>query len=70
MISDIPMLDDGQLNAAKRFINLIDVLYDNNISLIASSFSLSIDEIYKGNSLKKDFQRTKSRIFEMTNQDL
>jgi len=70
MISDIPVLDDEQLSSAKRFINLIDVLYDNNVALIVSSYSLSIDAIYKGSSLKKDFQRTKSRIFEMTNQDL
>lgn len=70
IISDLPVLDDRKLSSAKRFINLIDVLYDNRVALIISSFSLTIENIYTGSSLKKDFQRTKSRIFEMTNQEL
>ena len=70
LISDIPVLIDENLSAAKRFINLIDVLYDNNISIIVSSYSKSIDDIYNDKSLAKSFLRTKSRIIEMTNKHI
>lgn len=69
IISDIPVLNDTKMDSTKRFINLIDVLYDNQVSIILSSYSQTIEEIYIGKSLSKDFMRTKSRIFEMTNKD-
>src|SRR6202012_3313009 len=37
MIDRIPVMDYGERNAAKRFITLIDTLYDNGVKLMASA---------------------------------
>jgi predicted ATPase len=49
----------------RRFISLIDMLYDNQCSvvLLAESPIASICQI---NNLSKEFERTASRLYEMT----
>jgi len=37
MIDRIPVMDYAERNAAKRFITLIDTLYDNRVKLMASA---------------------------------
>ena len=37
MIDRIPVMDYAERNAAKRFIALIDTLYDNAVKLMASA---------------------------------
>jgi len=37
MVDRIPVMDYGERNAAKRFITLIDTLYDNAVKLMASA---------------------------------
>src|SRR5207237_9444762 len=37
LIDRIPVMDYGERNAAKRFISLIDMLYDNGVKLMASA---------------------------------
>ena len=37
LIDRIPVMDYGERNAAKRFISLIDTLYDNGVKLMASA---------------------------------
>ena len=65
LIENIPVLKSTDRNAAKRFQLLIDILYDKKIGLAVSAFSKP-EEIYvKGDGLK-EFQRTISRLNEMT----
>ena len=65
LIESIPILKSTDRNAAKRFQLLIDILYDKKIGLAVSAFSKP-EEIYvKGDGLK-EFQRTISRLNEMT----
>jgi cell division protein ZapE len=52
-------------NETRRFIWLIDALYDKNCFLIASS-QTSFIKLYKGKEWEFEFQRTVSRITEMT----
>jgi cell division protein ZapE len=66
MIDHIPVMDYPERNAAKRFIALIDTLYDNAVKLMASaeaepqSLYLATDG-YEAN----EFKRTSSRLIEM-----
>ncbi len=63
-ISDIPIIDNQQINQIKRFINLIDVLYDNNIRVVFLA-SERPEKLYKEGSFLSEFKRTSSRLYEM-----
>ncbi len=64
IVSDIPVLDEFKEDAARRFLLLIDELYDKRINLILSS-EQPIEEIYKGKKISFEFERLQSRLFEM-----
>lgn len=67
LIDDIPVLTADNRNEARRFINLIDTLYDNNVSLIASA-AAQPGELYQHGDGADHFQRTASRLMEMRTQ--
>jgi cell division protein ZapE len=66
MIDRIPAMDYGERNAAKRFITLIDTLYDNGVKLMASAAAdpLSLYQATEGVEAN-EFKRTSSRLIEM-----
>lgn len=66
VIEDIPVMSPDQRNEAKRFILLIDALYDNAVKLIASA-EAEREEIYRGEGTTEatEFKRTISRLIEM-----
>lgn len=65
-IDEIPVMDRSNHNAAKRFILLIDTLYDNHVRLVASA-ATSPDKLYTATSGTEafEFKRTASRLHEM-----
>ena len=67
-VSNIPQLADAQDSAAKRFMHLVDALYDHRVKLIASANSQPA-ELYQGHLLKGAFDRTVSRLIEMGSAD-
>ena len=64
LVSNLPCFTEKSENAARRFISLVDEFYDHNVKLIISAES-PILEIYQGERLKFEFQRTESRLQEM-----
>ena len=67
MIDNIPILGPAKRNEARRFINLIDTLYDCRVSLIASA-EADADGIYPAGDGAYLFERTVSRLIEMRSQ--
>ncbi|MEM6576321.1 MAG: cell division protein ZapE [Pseudomonadota bacterium] len=64
ILSGVPALTDGMNDPARRFINLIDELYDRNVNLIVSA-AVEPAGIYQGKRLAFEFRRTLSRLTEM-----
>jgi cell division protein ZapE len=69
LVDRIPVMDYQQRNAAKRFISLIDTLYDNAVKLMASAAAdpMSLYLASEGNEAN-EFKRTSSRLIEMSSE--
>lgn len=65
IIENVPNFNDSNSNQQQRFITLIDIIYENKIS-IAVSCASSLMEITSSNSLSEPFKRTSSRLYELT----
>lgn len=66
LIDRVPVLELHNRNEAKRFINLVDALYDNRIKLVMSA-AAEPTELYRADKgvEKFEFDRTASRLIEM-----
>jgi len=64
LLSGVPLMDESNADATRRFINLIDEFYDRNVKMLISA-ALPIDGLYSGKRLEFEFQRTASRLTEM-----
>jgi cell division protein ZapE len=69
LVDHIPVMDYPDRNAAKRFISLIDTLYDNAVKLMASAAAdpVSLYLATDGNEAN-EFKRTSSRLIEMSSE--
>lgn len=68
LLSNVPSMDEHNADATRRFINLIDEFYDRNVKMLISAAG-PIDDLYRGNRLAFEFQRTASRLTEMQSND-
>jgi cell division protein ZapE len=69
LIDRIPVMAYAERNAAKRFITLIDTLYDNAVKLMASAEAdpVSLYTAAEG-AEANEFKRTSSRLIEMSSE--
>ena len=62
-------MDYPERNAAKRFITLIDTLYDNAVKLMASAEVNPVSLYLASEGVEADeFKRTSSRLIEMSSE--
>ena len=64
LVSNVPQLDVTLENQARRFIALVDEFYDRSVKLVVSA-AAPLDELYRGERLVFEFDRTRSRLAEM-----
>ena len=64
ILEDIPQLSASNYNEAKRFVTLIDALYEAKVRLIASAADIP-ERLYIEGSGSFEFERTASRLREM-----
>jgi cell division protein ZapE len=68
LIDHIPVLSGQARDAARRFVLLVDTLYDQNVKLIASA-AAAPDLLYIDGDGAEAFRRTVSRLAEMQSDD-
>lgn len=64
LVSGIPVMTAAMDAAARRFVHLVDALYDHNVKLVASAADAP-GRLYTGTRLAREFRRTASRLTEM-----
>ena len=63
-LSNLYQLQEAHDSIAKRFIHLVDALYDHNVKLIIVA-EVEMSELYHGRKQTDEFMRTFSRLHEM-----
>ena len=64
ILTDIEVMSAVQDDVARRFVLLIDVMYDHRVKLICTA-AASAENLYQGKRLSFEFERTSSRLIEM-----
>ena len=64
-LNNVPELNDQKKDSCRRFISLIDMLYENKCSIVIIA-SKPISSLNTIKSLSEEFARTASRLYEMT----
>ena len=68
VLTDIPLLSPDNRNEAKRFVTLIDALYEHHVLFICSA-AAEPDQLYETGHGSFEFERTVSRLMEMQSAD-
>jgi cell division protein ZapE len=67
-LAGVPTLSDEKLDAAQRFVYLVDEFYDRNVNLILTA-TAQPTELYQGIKLQLAMARTVSRLIEMQSEE-
>ncbi|WP_395679910.1 cell division protein ZapE [Dokdonella sp.] len=68
LVSNVPQFTPQTDDAARRFVELVDEVYDHGVNLVLSA-AAPIVELYDGERLRAEFARTESRLIEMQSED-
>ena len=68
LVGGIPRMDGDRDDAARRFVHLIDELYDRHVNLVCTA-DAEPTALYAGERLVMAFERTASRLIEMRSAD-
>ena len=64
ILDNIPILNGNNSSEAKRFVTLIDTVYEAGIGFIASA-AVMPEDLYPSGTGSFEFERTASRLREM-----
>ena len=64
LLGGIPQFDGTRDDAARRFVTLVDELYDRHVNLVCTA-AVEPPSLYAGERLAGAFERTASRLIEM-----
>lgn len=64
LVSGVPVFTVEKEASARRFIHLVDELYDRRVKLMLLA-AVAIEALYSGDTLAFEFERTQSRLIEM-----
>jgi cell division protein ZapE len=68
LVGGIPHFDGLRDDAARRFVHLVDELYDRHVNLVCTADAPPM-ALYSGERLAAAFERTTSRLIEMQSAD-
>ncbi|WP_296206446.1 cell division protein ZapE [Psychrobacter sp. UBA3962] len=68
LVDNVPELTDVLRDPTRRFIYLVDEFYDRRVKLLIRA-EQSILELYQGEKLAFEIERTRSRLLEMQSED-
>ena len=68
ILAGIPKMRAEMRNEAKRFVTLIDALYEHRVNLVCGA-DAAPDDLYPAGETAFEFQRTASRLMEMQDAD-
>lgn len=68
LLGDVPVMDARSDDAARRFVTLVDELYDRNVNLVCTADATPA-ALYTGERLTGAFERTASRLVEMRSEE-
>ncbi|MCL4115615.1 UNVERIFIED_CONTAM: hypothetical protein GTU68_056366 [Idotea baltica] len=64
ILANVMQITSSSEDIARRFISLVDEFYDRNVKLVISA-DVGLQDLYVGEKLTFEFQRTLSRLLEM-----
>ena len=68
LISRVPQFTIRTEDQARRFISLVDEFYDHNVKLVVTA-EVPLFQLYAGRKLTFEFERTRSRLIEMSSHE-
>ena len=68
IVSGVPVFDSTREDPARRFLALVDELYDRNVNLVLSA-ATKPQGLYRGERLRNEFPRAVSRLIEMQSEE-
>jgi cell division protein ZapE len=68
ILSGVPRMSAAMASEARRFVWLVDVLYDRRVNLIVSA-EVPPEQLYTEGALSNEFHRTVSRLVEMNSRE-
>jgi cell division protein ZapE len=68
LISNVPQMNEVDSDMARRFVIMIDEFYDRGVKVLLSA-EVPVEQLYQGQRLAFEFERTRSRLTEMQTHD-
>ncbi len=65
LVGGIPRFDGDNDDAARRFVHLVDELYDRHVNLVCTAAAAPPDAVHRHANWHGAFERTASRLIEM-----